>query len=193
MLREAISNLPPTVQSHFYNWSDFLHKRVIFNMPDSFFHGPLHCVRVLLYALIMGELLMKNDAQALTILAHAAVFHDSRRQDEWADTGHGARAAEYYAEFCQKAGNEDIPYQPESACLMHFHDLNDEKGYAHIDKYFAGDAGRARLLFSIFKDADALDRLRFGDYSLKVSYLRTPEAVSLIQFARNLVNLTQRL
>lgn len=193
MLNETISNLPPIVQSNFYKWVEFLHRRVTFNMPDSYFHGPLHCARVLLYALIMGERLLKDDAQALTILAHAAVFHDSRRQDEWADTGHGARAARYYAEFCQNAGNDDLPYHPEAACLMHFHDLNDRKGNTHIDEHFAGDAGRVRLLFAIFKDADALDRLRFGDLSLKVSYLRTPEALSILNFAKKLINLTQAL
>lgn len=32
----------------------------------------------------------------------AAVFHDSRRQDDWLDVGHGQRAADYYRSYCEK-------------------------------------------------------------------------------------------
>lgn len=34
------------------------------------------------------------------ILGAAAAFHDSRRQDDWLDVGHGQRAADYYREYC---------------------------------------------------------------------------------------------
>ena len=195
MMKETISNLPPIVQSSFYKWAEFLHQNVVFNMPDSYFHGSLHCARVLLYALIMGERLFKEDTQALTILAHAAVFHDSRRQDEWADTGHGARAAAYYARFCQDAAHEStrLPYLPEAACLMQFHDLHDKVGKAYIRENFAAETDRVLLLYDIFKDADALDRLRFGELGLKPSYLRTSEAVSLIGFARELTSLSDSM
>ena len=45
---------------------------------------------------------------------------------------------------------------------------------------------KMRLLTQIFKDADALDRYRFGPDGLDPSYLRRPAATRLMRAARRL-------
>ena len=44
--------------------------------------------------------LLENETE---VLCMASVFHDSRRQDDWYDVGHGQRAAEYYREYCRQS------------------------------------------------------------------------------------------
>lgn len=74
----------------------------------------------MLYALLLADKIQPGDEEAQTILAHAAIFHDTRRIDENRDTGHGARATEFYETFCRE--HPELPYRPESACIMRWHD-----------------------------------------------------------------------
>lgn len=183
--------LPANARKIFLRWAPRLYDTVRFNMPDSELHAMEHCERVLFHALAVGaEEIGDDDREALEILAHAAVFHDTRRHDEYLDTGHGARAAVYYEDFCRQSDGT-MTFHPESALLMRFHDLDDSKGYAAIDKNFPPEkAPRARKLYEIFKDADALDRWRLGRHGLDEKYLRNPTARSLVGTARDLVTET---
>lgn len=183
-----IDKLAPTVRDEFLRWDDYMDKNVVFNMAESKIHAKPHCERVLLYALIMGKKIFGDDRDALTALAHASIFHDTRRQDDYLDTGHGARAAVYYRQFCEQ--HPEMHYYPEAAYLMRYHDLNDNKGREAIIRDFGNDAQRVLKLYDIFKDADALDRWRLGRHGLDPKYLRTPEAKSLIRYARHIVDET---
>ncbi len=167
-----------------------MYSSVTFNMPESRYHSMPHCERVLLYALMLAEKICGNDESSLTILSHAAVFHDSRREDDGTDIGHGARAAEYYASYCR--GQSDIRLYPEAACLMICHDRPDGQGLDFICKRLPKKAEEVSLLYRIFKDADALDRWRLGRYALNPDFLRTREAEALVGFARKLVELTHQ-
>lgn len=180
-----IDKLTPTVRELFTRWRDFMYQRVKFNMADSVIHAAEHCERVLLYALIIGEEIFGDDERMLTALAHASVFHDTRRQDEYLDTGHGARAAVYYRQFCDK--NPDIEYMPEAALMMKYHDIADPRGKASIKKEYHGALPTMIQLYDIFKDADALDRWRLGDHGLDPKYLRTNSARRLTQYSRRIV------
>lgn len=184
ILRVACLSAP--VKEKFERWDDFMHRRVVFNMPDSKIHAAPHCERVLLYALMLGEDIFGDDNEALDILAHASIFHDSRRRDDYLDTGHGARAATYYKQFCDE--NPDITYHPESAYLMRYHDLDDSVGREAIRKRFGKDAPRVLKLYDIFKDSDALDRWRLGSHGLDPKYLRTDKARSMTDFSRRIVS-----
>lgn len=172
----------------FRQWDDFMHRCVHFNMADSKIHASPHCERVLLYALILGEKIFGDDEDALTALAHAAVFHDTRRQDDYLDTGHGARAAVYYRDFCHR--NPDMKCYPEAEYLMRYHDLDDRVGRDAIDKEFGPDAPRVLKLYDIFKDADALDRWRLGHNGLDPKYLRTPQAKEMTGYSHRIVDET---
>lgn len=183
--QETIDRLPADVKADFLKWDRFMYDRVKFNMPQSLIHAMGHCERVLLYALIMGHEIFGNDPAALSALAHASVFHDTRRLDDYLDTGHGARAAVYYEEFCRQ--NHDIDFYPEVVYMMRYHDLDDAVGRKAITKEFGDKAPRALRLYEIFKDADALDRWRLGRHGLDPRYLRTPQSRRLTDYARQLV------
>lgn len=187
--QDIIDRLSPTVRSLFLKWDDFMHTRVIFNRPQSMIHAYNHCERVLLHALIIGESEFGDDPAALVPLAHAAVFHDTRRQDDYLDTGHGARAAVYYRDFCKD--NPDIDYKPEAALMMKYHDINDTHSKKAIEVEYAGNLSTMLKYYDIFKDADALDRWRLGPRGLDPTYLRTPQAKKMSDFARHLVEVTE--
>lgn len=186
--RKFVSLLPPSVGGCFKEWAQFMYNFVQFNMPDSPIHATSHCERVLLYALLVGAKILGQEDKSLVSLAHAAIFHDTRRLHDGRDTGHGARAAAYYTEFCN--GRDDIKYCPIAACLMKYHDIEDAKGEAAIAQEFPDCAERVILLYRIFKDADALDRWRLGRFGLDPRYLRTPDADGLTGFSRKLVEVT---
>ncbi|PHI40166.1 hypothetical protein CBG46_05520 [Actinobacillus succinogenes] len=144
--------------------------------------GQSHCAHVLLYSVILGERLQLNEAQRDT-LCTVAVFHDSQRQDDSYDTGHGGRAAVYYRRYCE---THELFVDDTAVALMKYHDRNDDFGIAGIEKYLPNTA-EATFLYQIFKDADGLDRFRLGEQYFDPRYLRTDAARELTEFARALV------
>ena len=183
-----IRALPPVVGKLFKQWAEYMYNTIPFQLKDSPIHSTAHCERVLLYALLMGNSELSDDERILTILAHASIFHDTRREDEWKDTGHGARAATFYQEFCKT--HAELTYLPEAAYLMRYHDRRDERGEEAITADFPDSAALVLKLYKIFKDADALDRWRLGRRGLNPDFLRTDKALGLVDFARKLVALT---
>lgn len=182
-----LAALSPEARAVFDRWDRYMHTRVRFNMPQSKIHTHAHCERVLLYALMLGDRIFGSDPEALEALAHAAIFHDTRRRDDYRDRGHGARAAVYYGKFAHEHPDE-LTLHPESTMMMRYHDLNDGLGHKRIAEAFDGPAEeRAHRLYEIFKDADALDRWRLGDRGLDTRFLRTPEAREMTRFARRVV------
>ncbi len=189
--RKFVSMMPPAVGSCFRRWAEYMYANVQFSLPDSELHSTAHCERVLLYAMLMTPRIFVDDEQALTILAHAAIFHDTRRDNEGKDTGHGGRAAEYYGAFCRE--HSELTYSPEAAVIMRYHDRHDNKGEEAIAQEFPDSAKRVCTLYRVFKDADALDRWRLGPRGLNPDFLRTDEAIHLVGFARKLVELTRSI
>ena len=140
-------------------------------------HGADHSKRVLLYALAIANAMNLPDEDRTT-LTTAALYHDTQRQDDWLDTGHGARAAHAYRAMASAAG-DDI--EELAASIMQYHDLDDEIGLNAIAKEFGG---RGVRLFQVFKDADGLDRFRLGGTGPDPSFLRTDAAMALLDIAR---------
>lgn len=186
--RPEIRSLSPAVKEVFLKWNGFMYRHVRFNRPDSEIHAANHCERVLLFALIIGEKICGDDREAFEILAHASIFHDTRRENDYLDTGHGARAAVYYEKFCKENGG--IIFHPESVFLMRYHDLADSKGREAISERFGEDADRVIRLYEIFKDADALDRWRLGSNGLDPEFLRTQPAKTMLSYSRRIVRET---
>lgn len=186
--RSEIRSLSPAVKEVFLKWNGFMYRHVRFNKPDSEIHAANHCERVLLFALLISEEIFGDDREALEILAHASIFHDTRRENDYLDTGHGARAAVYYEKFCKENGG--ITFHPESVFLMRYHDLADSKGRETISERFGENAERVLRLYSIFKDADALDRWRLGSNGLDPEFLRTLSAKAMLGYSRRIVRET---
>ncbi|MBO4364713.1 MAG: hypothetical protein J5804_00285 [Eggerthellaceae bacterium] len=179
-------------------------------------HFRPHWSRVLMLSLVIGEQRDLDDT-SMEALAMAAVFHDSRRKNPYLDTGHGARAAEYYLQFCNETSSgalrrtpagRAIRFDPRTYLAIRWHDRDDDTGLHAIAQvtsdaclpvagiqnlraYTPSDSTSAEDILRIFKDADALDRVRLGGMDhggLDVRYLRTPEAHDLVDFANTLLH-----
>ncbi len=185
---EILTKYSPTVREMFTTWDEFLYSQVNFNRPESSIHSFGHCERVLLHSLIIGESEFGDDPKSLTALAHASVFHDTRRIDDYMDKGHGARAALYYKDFCRQRA--DVTYMPEAALMIKYHDMDDAQSKKAIAREYTGKLPDMYRLYDIFKDADALDRWRLGPLGLDPNFLRTQKARTMSDFALFLVDLT---
>lgn len=174
--------IPRSIRADYDNWNGFMESRVEFWNRASVHHTKAHCRRVLLFSLMLADA-RGLPARERDILAMASVFHDSRRQSDMPDIGHGWRAAEYYKEFCELAGG--LPWEPLCAAVMRWHDRHDEEGVEAITRGFPGEANGV-LLYQMFKDSDALDRFRLGPRGLDVRFLRTDEARALCPWAERL-------
>lgn len=142
-------------------------------------HGKLHTARVLFLALtiIQAGKSRLNRAE-LSQLTNAIVFHDIGRKNDRVDDGHGKASREVYE---KNAGSSADP----AVCfLIEYHCLDDKLAEEYLK---STDTIRARkrtwLLYQILKDADALDRVRFGIYDLDVNQLRLPISHKLVPLA----------
>ena len=186
--RYIIDNLPAQVKIPYLHWTEYMESNLSFNLANSEIHTKGHSERVLLYALLIGERMAENTKTDLCVLAHTAIFHDTRRLDDGLDTGHGERAASYYMKYCEL--NKDITFMNVASLIMKYHDRDDETGFKAIVLSSPDEVGQAIRLYRIFKDADALDRFRLAPDGLDVRFLRNQEAVQLVDFARDLVRQT---
>lgn len=176
----------PTRKIHYQAYS-FLQTDISFT-SNLEYHGVRHTLRVLYYSLILGEV-MELTEDELLILAYSSIFHDTRRCDEYNDKGHGKRAAEYYRQICD---SNKLKFYEEAYWLIYCHDLNDDKGYDMIRSSASKNLERAIVLYQIFKDADALDRFRFGSGACDKSFLRTEFGKEMIDFCKHFSNETDK-
>lgn len=163
----------------FDKWKRVLGEEVAFSLEESPWHALDHCTRVMAYALTIGSELGLDDS-ALDALGAAAAYHDSRRQDDWCDVGHGLRAAEYYKKECASGR---LPFDERAYLAMAYHDRDDEVGIVKMED--AGLEDRV-LIYRAFKDADGLGRFRFGPDALDEAMLRTDAARALVLVARSM-------
>lgn len=145
---------------------------------DSAAHGQEHEARVLLMCLIIGHYLNLPQSD-LRVLATAAIYHDTQRVNDGQDFEHGRHAKDYYAASVKKP-------DPLVEFLCEYHCLPDEEAYAHIksSRVLSKNRSRSTMLYNVFKDADALDRVRFGIRDLDLNQLRLPISKTLPLVAR---------
>lgn len=141
-------------------------------------HGKAHCARVLLDMMLIVHLrgLPKEDEK---LLAEASLYHDVGRTTDGGDRLHGAISAKKYKKARKGA-------DPVTLFLMKYHCRPDEEGYEAISRIpgLKGQEDRARRLLDVFKDADALDRVRLGSYETDWEQFRTEEGRQLPLAAR---------
>lgn len=166
---DKLKELLPKVEKAYHAYKDKLGK-LNFIMDDKGIHGKAHTLRVLLLSLLLAKQ-MGLSAKKAEMLATAAIYHDTRRKSDSSDTVHGYDAAQYYI------NNVKYP-NPIIAFLIEYHSVEDEFGYKEINDNpeLRKQADTVKLLFSIFKDADALELVRFGIQYLDMRYLRTEES-----------------
>ncbi len=151
-----------------------------FKFPSEI-HGILHTQRVLLHLLILCDLL-KLSHNEKKILCTAAMYHDLGRVHDYEDLTHGVRSRKIYE------SNVEYP-SPVVSFLIEYHSRPDEDGFKEIENNprLSGDKELVILLYNVFKDADALDRVRLGLRDLDLNYLRLPESKRLTKIARLLL------
>lgn len=176
------------VSKNYEQWCTFMDENIEFWLKDSVKHTKEHCSRVLLLALVIAHQIGLSDEE-MDALSMAAIFHDSRRIDDWLDKGHGKRAAQYYKDYCKENG---MHFNVNSYYIMHYHDQDDMVGLCEIEKVsFVHE--RCILLYKIFKDADGLDRLRLSPDALDINMLRTEEARKLVDFAKYILKKSEEV
>lgn len=158
-------------------------------------HGALHTERVLLLVLALSEAVTEGGLsdRDRAILANVALYHDSARETDGEDLTHGLHAVKQMQKEVRMllaitCKGETEPYvlsalteDERALCewVIRWHCVADEEAFQHLKE--TPDAPRAKRLFQLFKDADALDRVRIKD--LDHRYLRTEVAPHLIGFA----------
>jgi HD domain len=134
-------------------------------------HGIAHAARVLVWANAIANSLRKaGQPLDLAVVRWAAVLHDTRRRRDRDDEAHGIRAAMWVRERGASGLAALSANQREAvAYCVQWHVPPDE----HAPEMTAE--------LTCLKDADSLDRVRFG--MLDARYLRTPAARVLVPFA----------
>ena len=171
------TKMNPYIMKLYHKYRDILIKKYE-NSHEANSHDQVHSARVLCLALLLGSLHKLNHAE-MTNLATAIVYHDLGRVDDSEDDLHGKRGAEIFMKTRAASSiNKKLV-----AFLVECHCLDDYVGNEIIQTDFNDDE-RVHLLFNIIKDADALDRVRFGKYGLDMSYLRLSESSKMTLVAR---------
>lgn len=160
---------------------------------DSFIHGRNHSERVYLFSYLLSKMKGLNEVDT-RILLDAAIYHDIGRFVDSEDTVHGLSSA-------FKLENERILENP-----IYEDEVNRNLLYAIVAGHSRDDANkhinyedqfydkevdesvyeRYCILYDILKDADALDRTRFGRKSFATvddEFLRMIDSKKLIELA----------
>jgi hypothetical protein len=140
-------------------------------------HGINHTYRVMFHVLNIGINAKLFDEIKLAWCA--AFIHDMARKHDGYCTEHGQWSAETKLPIFQKLFiNEGVDKVGIEAIRLAVsnHSLREE--VPADNPYYKTVA--------LLKDADALDRIRISESNLKVEYLRFPETVELVGFAKKL-------
>lgn len=164
----------------------------IVNLYDNFdsndSHDVMHTLRVAFLCCIIGVHERLTEQEQLS-LCEAAMYHDAGRETDGCESRHGEKGAEVYR-------NED-GHDPYVDFAIRMHCVDDKLYAEQLFRKFSSEKERAAALriLNILKDADALDRVRFGlalepgQDGLDVNYLRfdfskrlTPLAMQSLRF-----------
>lgn len=139
-------------------------------------HGRLHEKRVLMLSLLLADALDLSKAD-MEVLANVAAWHDTGRVTDNEEPTHGYASAIKY---------ENSTYRPSNivSFICEYHSLDDEKAYNEIEHTEKINKKRYRLLYDVFKDADALDRIRFGIQDIDNKYFRNDISKRFILIAK---------
>lgn len=143
---------------------------------DSDIHGQDHIERVIFFALVLSWY-YQLDNRDTDILRFAASLHDTKRENDGWDVGHGRRAAIESIDYAY-IDKSDIHILQ---AVMTAHSEPDDQLEDIIKEFAPDDFDRALYLAKLFKDSDGLDRVRIN--RLDPKYLRNDYSLSLVEFA----------
>ncbi len=139
-------------------------------------HGAIHSLRVLFLAhAIIQAGKIKLNARERKQLRTAISYHDIGRTNDREDAEHGTASRSIY---------ERHSSDPTVGFLIQYHCLDDQLAESALYKEgHISSKKRVWLLYQILKDADALDRVRFGIQHLDINCLRLPISHKLVPLA----------
>lgn len=144
-------------------------------------HNAEHTLRVLFDALLLvqvqGIALTKKESHQL---CDAILYHDIGRTNDDVDDSHGAKSRDIYYDTAPDCNSA-------TAFLIEYHCLDDRKALADLKVSNIRDKERVWLLYTILKDADALDRVRFGMRAVDPKYFRNEITHKLLPTAQSCV------
>ena len=137
-----------------------------------------YTLRVLFNALLLvemdGIMLSEEETQ---MLMDAVIYHDIGRTNDDVDDSHGKASRDIYAA-------DRKPENPGTGFLIEYHCLDDAVARRDLEALSLPNVDRIWLLYTILKDADALDRVRFGLRHLNPKYLRNDTAHKILPVAQ---------
>lgn len=154
-------------------------KRECFKNPNGI-HGMGHAKRVLYLALLLSYSLMLSEKEK-KILAYCSAYHDVGRVGDSADFMHGIRSV---TEINEKGYIDNFSTDEREIIqdVIKHHCIKDsEFNY----KKYQNSSYNVKDIFYCLKDADALDRVRFGN-DLNIKYLRLEASPILYETAKQL-------
>lgn len=174
---DKLKELLPQVEKTYNAYKNKLNK-LHFTMDEEGIHGKTHTLRVLFLCLLLAKQ-MGLSIKKTELLATAAIYHDTCRENDGVDIVHGYDAMLYYKDSVRRP-------EPIVKFLIEYHAIDDRFGYRELNNNpdLSDKSDIVKMLFEIFKDADALDRVRFGISQLDLGYLRTEEAKHFPLIAR---------
>ena len=146
-------------------------------MDKTFEHGINHLYRVSILSGMIHEIVREdyddlNDTTLIHVMM-AGLFHDIGRENDEENTEHGKRSIELL-------DKHHIHISKDMRQIIEYHCIDDSQ--------FPQSSPKIQIMYQILKDADALDRVRFGIRALDTSYLRVETSQSLVFFAHQLLS-----
>lgn len=154
-----------------------------FTLSESWFenhssrHGISHTYRVMFHVMNIGK--RAKLYQEIKPAWCAAFIHDMARKHDGYCTEHGLWSAEtklpLFRDFFLSEGIKEEELEAIKLAVTN-HSMMEEVPKNHA----------FYKITALLKDADALDRIRISETNLRVEYLRFPESVELVDFAKAL-------
>jgi HD superfamily phosphodiesterase len=146
-------------------------------------HGTGHATRVTMHAVELATVLGLAGWQ-VEAARLAGLWHDIGREHDGGDYFHGARSAGKVVGLGLHRG-VDRPVLEVALLAVTYHSAEDRRG--EEASRHATNPGAALSVYRVLKDADALDRVRFGRHGLDPNLLRFEESHAMIARAVELV------
>lgn len=144
-------------------------------------HDAEHTLRVLFDALLLIQIQKIKLTQEETYqLCDSILYHDIGRVNDDIDDDHGKASRQIYLE-------DSIDEDPTTGFLIQYHCIDDDVARADLESSDIQGKNRVWLLYTILKDADALDRVRFGMRAVNPEYFRNEMAYKLLPVAQSCV------
>lgn len=148
-------------------------------------HGVSHAQRVLILSNELADLYNINEKYK-EVLTYCAAYHDIGRVNQVVDDSHGFTSYEKIKDLNLIPKTVDITSQKIIRFIIEYHQLDNMVAKDNLEKLYIENKELTYKLYCIFKDADTLDRCRYGQ--VVQSFLNNKDSKIMIYFAYQLLS-----